>query len=35
MEEILENIGDPEMRSQILKVAAFHGYLSTGAFIGI
>jgi formylmethanofuran dehydrogenase subunit E len=35
MEEILENIGDPEMRSQILKVEPFHGYLSTGAFIGI
>jgi formylmethanofuran dehydrogenase subunit E len=35
MEEIIESIGDPEMRSQILKVAPFHGYLSTGAFIGI
>ncbi len=35
MEEILKKIADPEMRSQIQKVAPFHGYLSTGAFAGI
>jgi formylmethanofuran dehydrogenase subunit E len=35
MKEILENIADPEMRAQIEKVVPFHGYLSTGAFIGI
>jgi formylmethanofuran dehydrogenase subunit E len=35
MEEIIKNIADPGMRSQIEKVVPFHGYLSTGAFIGI
>ena len=35
MEEILKKIADPKMRSQIEKVAPFHGYLSTGAFAGI
>jgi len=35
MEEMLQKIADPEMRSQIERVAPFHGYLSTGAFIGI
>ena len=35
MEEILEKIADPMMRSQIEKVVPFHGYLSTGAFVGI
>jgi formylmethanofuran dehydrogenase subunit E len=35
MEEIIGKIADPEMRSQMEKVASFHGYLSTGAFIGI
>lgn len=35
MEEILEKIEDPELRSQIERVAPFHGYLSTGAFVGI
>jgi len=35
MEEILGKIGDLRMRSQIEKVAHFHGYLSTGAFMGI
>jgi formylmethanofuran dehydrogenase subunit E len=35
MDEIIEKIADPEMRSQIEKVASFHGYLSTGAFAGI
>lgn len=35
MEEILEKIADPGLRSQIEKVAPFHGYLSTGAFAGI
>jgi formylmethanofuran dehydrogenase subunit E len=35
MEEITKKIGDPGMRSQIEKVVPFHGYLSTGAFVGI
>jgi formylmethanofuran dehydrogenase subunit E len=35
MEEILDKIADPKMRSQAEAVAHFHGYLSTGAFIGI
>ncbi len=35
MEEILKKIADPKMRSQIEKVAPFHGYLSTGALAGI
>lgn len=35
MEEIIQRIADPELRSQIEKVAPFHGYLSTGAFAGI
>ncbi len=35
MEDIIAKIADSEMRSQIEKVASFHGYLSTGAFIGI
>lgn len=35
MEEMLQSIADPKMRSQIERVAPFHGYLSTGAFIGI
>ena len=35
MEEILDRIDDPKVRSQIEKVAPFHGYLSTGAFVGI
>jgi formylmethanofuran dehydrogenase subunit E len=35
MEDILRKIADPDMCSQIEKVVAFHGYLSTGSFIGI
>jgi formylmethanofuran dehydrogenase subunit E len=35
MKEILEKIADPEVRAQVERVAPFHGYLSTGAFIGI
>jgi formylmethanofuran dehydrogenase subunit E len=35
MEEMLRLIADPEMRVQVEKVVPFHGYLSTGAFIGI
>ncbi len=35
MDEIIAKIDDPEMLSQIEKVVPFHGYLSTGAFIGL
>jgi formylmethanofuran dehydrogenase subunit E len=35
MDEIIKKIYDPEMLSQIKKIIPFHGYLSTGAFIGI
>jgi len=35
MEEILKKIADPKLRFQIEKVVPFHGYLSTGAFVGI
>jgi formylmethanofuran dehydrogenase subunit E len=35
VKEILERIADPEVRAQVERVAPFHGYLSTGAFIGI
>lgn len=35
MDEIIKQIADPELLSQIAKVVPFHGYLSTGAFIGI
>jgi formylmethanofuran dehydrogenase subunit E len=35
MDEIIKKIDDPEMLSQIEKLIPFHGYLSTGAFIGI
>ena len=35
MEEMLRLIADPELRSQVERVVPFHGYLSTGAFIGI
>jgi len=35
MEEIIKNIAEPELRSQIEKVVPFHGYLSSGAMIGI
>lgn len=35
MEEIIRSISDPEQLRQIEKVVPFHGYLSTGAFVGI
>jgi len=35
MEEIIHEIGDPELRAQVERVASFHGHLSTGAFVGI
>ncbi len=35
MDKIIAKIDDPEMLSQIDKVVPFHGYLSTGAFIGL
>lgn len=35
MDEIITKIDDPEILSQIDKVVPFHGYLSTGAFIGL
>ena len=35
MNEIIQQIEDPDLLSQIEKVVPFHGYLSTGAFIGI
>lgn len=35
MDEIIAKIDDPEMLSMIEKIIPFHGYLSTGAFIGL
>lgn len=35
MDEIIAKIDEPEMRSMIEKIIPFHGYLSTGAFIGL
>ncbi len=35
MKEIIQKITDPGLRAQVEKVASFHGYLSTGAFVGI
>ena len=35
MDEIIRQITDPKLLSQIAKVVPFHGYLATGAFIGI
>ncbi len=35
MDDILKKITDPCLRFQIERVSSFHGYLSTGAFIGI
>lgn len=35
MEDVLKKITDPYLRFQIERVSSFHGYLSTGAFIGI
>ena len=35
MDEIIQKVDDSRLRDQIEKVAAFHGYLSTGALAGI
>jgi formylmethanofuran dehydrogenase subunit E len=35
MEELIQKITDPKLRSQMERVVSFHGYLSTGAFIGL
>ncbi len=35
MEAILKQIKDPELLSQIEKVVPFHGFLTSGALIGI
>jgi formylmethanofuran dehydrogenase subunit E len=35
MDEIIAKIDDPDILYQIEKIIPFHGYLSTGAFIGI
>jgi formylmethanofuran dehydrogenase subunit E len=35
MDEVLKKITDPYLLFQIEQVSSFHGYLSTGAFIGI
>lgn len=35
MEEVIRSITDPELLSQIERVVPFHGYLSTGVFVGI
>ncbi|PAV11194.1 formylmethanofuran dehydrogenase [Methanosarcina spelaei] len=35
METILKQVKDPELRSQIEKVVPFHGFLTSGALIGI
>ena len=35
MEEVIRSITDPEILSQIERVVPFHGYLSTGVFVGI
>jgi len=35
MDEIIKQITDPELLAQIERVVPFHGYLATGAFIGI
>jgi formylmethanofuran dehydrogenase subunit E len=35
MDKNLNKINDPDLEAQIEKVVPFHGYLSTGAFIGI
>jgi formylmethanofuran dehydrogenase subunit E len=35
MEDVLKKITDPYLLFQIEQVISFHGYLSTGAFIGI
>lgn len=35
MDEVIAKIDDPEMKAMIDKIIPFHGYLSTGAFIGL
>ena len=35
MDEVIKKITDPYILFQIERVSSFHGYLSTGAFIGI
>lgn len=35
MEEVIRSISDQKLLSQIERVVPFHGYLSTGAFVGI
>ncbi len=35
MDEVIAKIDDPNMVSQIKKIIPFHGYLSSGAFIGL
>ncbi len=35
MDDVIKRITDPYILFQIEKVSSFHGYLSTGAFIGI
>ncbi|VVB52386.1 FmdE, Molybdenum formylmethanofuran dehydrogenase operon [uncultured archaeon] len=35
MDEVIKKIADPYILFQIERVSSFHGYLSTGAFIGI
>lgn len=35
MESIIKQIEDPELLSQIERLVPFHGYLSSGAFIGL
>ena len=35
MDEVIKKINDPYLLFQIEQVSSFHGYLSTGAFIGI
>jgi formylmethanofuran dehydrogenase subunit E len=35
MDEVIAKINDPQILSQIEKIIPFHGYLSTGAFIGL
>ena len=35
MDDVIKKITDPYLLFQIERVSSFHGYLSTGAFIGI
>ncbi|WP_292389557.1 FmdE family protein, partial [Methanosarcina sp. UBA5] len=35
MKEIMKQVKDPELLSQIEKVVPFHGFLTSGALIGI